>query len=932
MGSFGGGTVQTFIRWILKHAWIVLGITTAVSLFTLVQLRYLRVEDDITKYVPQNDPEVSFYNSLSDTFAGFQKKSMIVALEFDNLFTPENLTTLQKVVERIKALPVVQNVTALTNMPKIVTTDYGIEVKEVVDVLPTTLEEAQKLRQDLERDELIWGKLVTQDGKGTIVAISFYDGVIEAQATQEVEKEVNAMSLNVKITYFGFPIIVREISRSAQENMAFLTPLCVLVLLFILYLGFRNLQGVFIPIIIAFLAALWTLGAIVTQGEPLTSMSTALPVMLLALVTAYGIHFVNRYYEERTREEIPVALEKTMHGVFIPILMSALTTIAGFLSFLTANVKPISDLGKYAALGVFNGLILTLFSLAAFYRLFSPSQIPKHFDHNDVVSKKDRINWFLTLLSRAVLHHKRIVIGILVVIVIIFMLGIPQIQTETTVKMQMGENHPVTLLLEYFKNRFGSTDYNYLWISASQVREPFVLREMIRISQYASRYRAFKDASSIASFFIDLNQALDGWKAIPASQDKIDNLWFFAQDNDYIKGRMNDDGTETIIEFRAEETSSAELRSDLKALKTFLAQRPQKVDKVPVTDPAGKDALINTIIEDLGLFGIDVASLPSLKQIVEEFVTKPWEEFITKEGDFTSEVVRDALLEIEDLGLTTGEVEKALQNALLDGTLQEEILAQTLELTEDEASYLAGILANSIERVAKSRKVSAFRKTIETISGHSLGEKLDFVFYEVLDEEAYVPSPNGSLHIDYRITGTPVINDYVNSKLFSDQMRSMVLALLIVFALLIFQFRSIRKASAGIVPLLLTICSSFGIMGLFRIPLNVATLTIASIAIGAGVDYNIHFLSRWYGELNYRDARLAVDNTIRNTGRGILLNALGVAGGFYVLGFSRIGMLRMFGPLIATVLLLSAFYTLLVLPLILHLGEYFKNNREERGK
>ncbi len=214
-----------------------------------------------------------------------------------------------------------------------------------------------------------------------------------------------------------------------------------------------------------------------------------------------------------------------------------------------------------------------------------------------------------------------------------------------------------------------------------------------------------------------------------------------------------------------------------------------------------------------------------------------------------------------------------------------------------------------------------------------MSEKLDFVFYEILDEEVYIPSPDGPLHITYRVTGTPVINDYVNSKLFSDQMRSMFLALFIVFVLLILQFRSLSKALTGIVPLLLTVCSSFGIMGLFRIPLNVATLTIASIAVGAGVDYNIHFLSRWYGELAKGNAHFAVQNTIHNTGRGIFLNALGVAGGFYVLGFSRIGMLRMFGPLVATVLLLSAFYTLLVLPLLLHLSEYFKNNnREERRR
>lgn len=927
--------MQKLIQGILKHAWLILAVTVLVTLFFGYQLRHVRFEDDITKYVPQDDPKVSFYNSLSDRFGGFQKKSMIVALEFDDLFTPQNLSSLQAVVDTVKSLPVVQKVTALTNMPKIVTTEYGIEVREVVDILPQTEGEAQDLRKDLENDELIWGKLVTQDGKGTIVMISFYEGVDEYKATQEVEKAVDAMSLPARVTYFGFPIVMREVSKSARENMALLTPLSVVVLLVILYIGFRSFQGVFLPIFIALLASLWAIGTAASLGQSLTVISASLPVMLLAMVTAYGIHFVNRYYEERSKsnpENSVLALENTMKGVFVPILMSALTTMAGFLSFLTADIKPLSDFGIYSALGILFGLLLSNFSLGALYRVYSPSRIPRHFNHQNVESGRDRINWFLETISRGVLHHKTVVVVILLVLTVIFVVGIPQIHTETTVHSQMGKDHPVTRLLDYFKERFGSTDYNYLWISAPQTRHPFVLREMIRIGKYLGRYKNFKEASSIASFFADLNKAVEGWKAIPASQEKLDNLWFFAQDNEYIKGRISDDGTETLVEFRAEETKSSELQEDLRRAEAFLSQRPKRVKPVSVEEAEGKNYLVNTILEDLVLFGLEVSSPEVLRGKIEEIVSRPWQDFVSGGEDFVAEVIKDATLEIEDLGLEPQEVGDVLKAAFREGIPSGEAFVGKLGLDEESARYLGDIITNSVERVARNHKVLTLKRAVEGIVGKNLGEEFDFVFYEVLDEEVYVPSQDQSAFtVEYQITGTPVINDYVNGKLFSNQLRSMFLAFLVVFGLLIAQFRSLKKASLGMVPLLLTVASSFGIMGLFGIPLNVATLTIASIAIGAGVDYNIHFLSRWYGELRLGDARRAVEHTIKNTGRGILLNALGVAGGFYVLGFSQIGMLRTFGPLVATVLLLSAVYTLLLLPLLLHLGEFVRENRIERG-
>lgn len=927
--------MQRLIQGIMKYAWLILGATVFASLFFGYQLRYTHFEDDITKYVPQSDPEVSFYNSLSDRFSSFQKKSMIVALEFDNLFTPQNLRYLQELVEKVKDLSIVQNVTALTNMPKIVTTDYGIEVKEVVDVLPQTEEEARNLRQDLQKDELIWGKLVTPDGQGTIVMISFYENVDEYKAIDEVEREINAMSIPARITYFGFPIIIREVSKSARENTTLLTPISVVVLLAVLYIGFRSLQGVFLPIFISLLASLWTVGTAALFRQPLTVISASLPVMLLALISAYGIHFINRYYEERGKVNPgspELALPNTMKEVIVPIIMSALTTMAGFLSFLTAEIKPVSDLGIYSALGIFFGLLLTVFSLAALYRVYLPSRVPTHFNHADKKSERNPVNWFMEIISRGVLYHKKVVVAILVGVIVLFALGIPLITTETTMKSQMGENHPITRLLKYFENRFGSTDYNYLWISAPQIRNPFVLREMVRIGKYLNRYQSFQEASSVASFFLDLNKALDGQKAIPASQEKLDNLWFFAQDNEYMKGRIGGEEKETIIEFRAGETSSAQFRKELQEAKTFLLQRPQKVVPVSVDEPEGREFLVKAIMEDLTLFGLSFPSQEELREKVTEIVSQPWRDFIVPQRDFFSAVVKDATLEIEDLGLSLEEVARSLEEAFLKGIPPEEAFLGAFNLSAEETEYLGEVIANSVERVAKNRKVLALREMVESLVGRKLGEEFDFVFFQALDEEVYVPSRDASaFSIQYRFTGTPVINDYVNGKLFSNQVKSMILAFLIVFGLLVLQFRSLRKASMGIVPLLLTVTSSFGLMGLFKIPLNVATLTIAGIAIGAGVDYNIHFLSRWYREIALGSAHDAVRMTIKNTGRGILLNALGVAFGFYVLFFSPIKMLRIFGPLVATVLLLSAVYTLLILPLLLHLGEFVKGNKMERG-
>jgi predicted RND superfamily exporter protein len=113
---------------------------------------------------------------------------MIIALEFDDLFTPESLNTLEQIVNAVEKVSEVRTVSALTNMPKIIPTNEGFNVKEVVEILPQTIEEAQELKSDLQDDELIWGKMVTEDGKATIVSISFFSTVDEYKAIDAVQK------------------------------------------------------------------------------------------------------------------------------------------------------------------------------------------------------------------------------------------------------------------------------------------------------------------------------------------------------------------------------------------------------------------------------------------------------------------------------------------------------------------------------------------------------------------------------------------------------------------------------------------------------------------------------------------------------------------------------------------------------------------------
>jgi len=220
-------------------------------------------------------------------------------------------------------------------------------------------------------------------------------------------------------------------------------------------------------------------------------------------------------------------LKFTLQEIFIPILLSALTTMGGFISLLSADIKPINWIGLYSTLGIFFGFLLSTFFLGEpFYRFCSPVALPSllfpggrggfsrpdrpflafYGSGNYPPSKPDNCYY---CSGTGGFNNRN-----------------PRIQVETTVEEQIGVNHPLTKLLKYFQERFGGTSYNYLYIETEKVKSPLFWERWYVSPALLNAMETFADPSSIADFICNLNEAMDGWKAIPDTREKVENLWF----------------------------------------------------------------------------------------------------------------------------------------------------------------------------------------------------------------------------------------------------------------------------------------------------------------------------------------------------------------------------------------------------------------------
>jgi hypothetical protein len=932
--------MKQLAKFITKNSKIILALVIFITILGLTQIGNLRIEDDITKYLSENDPEIIFYQEISEKFGQYDENLTLISLEYHNsLFTLENLQNFKTIIENLEQSDHIISVDSFLNMPKIIGTDYGIEVREFVEVFPETEEEVQQLKADILQDDLIKDNYLSPDGQVVLIMLESPDNVNGAYLRNDLENIINKNNKNIeRVESFGLPIMEVQITEIALNNMS-LAIISAIVIITILYYYFRSVQGTFLPILIALLTSFWVLSLVASSGRTVTIVISVIPVLMLALVTAYGIHFINRYYEERNYLPPQDAIENTIVFISIPILMSALTTMAGFSSLITAVVKPMTEFGVFATIGIFLAFLLVVFLLGAIFSRFAPKKVPKNFSFhaNDLVSK------ILKLIAQIVTTKKAFIIGLTLVVIIISIIFSSQVQTDSSIEGRLGVNNPINKSMEYFKDKFGGVDFLYVYLDTENVKHPYILRNIDKIQNYAKRLPSLSQPISIAIFITQLNNAMENKKIIPANPDKIDNLWFFAEGNEFVDSMIANDNRNTILQVRSKEMVSINTEQSIQKVKRFIQQIPKTVKEIDMSQlsPEEREQYYPYIAEDIisswQANGIDFNQTPieELKEELIHIASMADTEFVRPGEDFIEEVISLSSLELEDFGITAAEIEPAIVNYLqsnLDGSLFIEDVTDQMNISEYDAEYLQNVIDSSIAIATEREKIQYAQEQIANISDLQLTQDDANYLWYLTDDYVYVPADEGEVSFSYRLTGIPVITNEVNKSIYDGQIKSMLTAFLVVFILLIVQFRSLLTGIVGIVPILLTIITAFGIMGIANISLNIGTMMVASIAIGAGIDYTIHFINRYKHEFTKNTEPVkAITMTLTGTGRAILFNSISVAAGCFVLAFSEIKMISEFAILIGSVMLISVVYTLLFLPILLHFIK-FKEEKDVKQK
>jgi hydrophobe/amphiphile efflux-3 (HAE3) family protein len=511
--------MNRFYRFVTERPALTLAAVLAATLYVGSGVRFLETLNNQDSELPKTDPIVRTNDRLKAVFG--DKADLLIGIEADDIFNPGTLRKVMELSEELKGVEGVieEEILSLSTIDNIEGSDWGLKVGPVIEEAPETPEAIAQLKAAVRSNALLDGKLVSKDGTLTLIHANVEKGHSEDETHRQVFALVDRFKGPERIHVAGGAIQPPEVDLGIQSDLRILLPIVLAMTLFGFYVCFRTWRGVWLPFSVVILSVLWTMGLTGHMGLPMTVVASAVPIIMVAISSSYGIHVLHHYYET-IREGDPQPVRATLEKVTPSIGMVGIVSALGSASLLTFPVTSIRQFGIITTVGVLAAMAVCLTYTPAVLGLLK-RQEPR-------VSHSAWSDDRLAGIARFSVRHRTSVLAGALVVLIISAVGISRVEIGTDIIRYFPEGHRLRSAFNAFNEKLGGVRRINIMVEGAApdaIKDPELLRKIERFQQYAESLPHVGGTSSFADIIRRLHQEMNGgdpaYHVIPDSRELI---------------------------------------------------------------------------------------------------------------------------------------------------------------------------------------------------------------------------------------------------------------------------------------------------------------------------------------------------------------------------------------------------------------------------
>ncbi len=453
--------MEKVARFIVTHSKKIIALTIIINLIALASLIRARIDVSVESFFNLGDKYTQALTRITKKYGGTDIVQVVISSK-DSLLTEKNILTLWKYQKKLASIDGV--VSAISFIPQTIPATYP-PLKTNEKLLKKYYKRVAKI---VSKGGGVIPLFMSQDKKTAIVQVRLKGNEDKYKLLREIKSIPNPA--NTRVRYTGTVVIYDTLWHVLLRILLVLPPAVIIILLTIFYLNVRDKKHTLFALLPAGFGALWVFGTIFWLGIPLNLILIVTPIFVIIMGSADGLHFVIHYLEninilsgeaggkpktseteqhQTTPESIlkEKAIAQTLQEVGIPMILTSLTTMLGFLSLAISKILALRYLGLFTAIGIAYAGIVSWFFLPAILSLTTPK----------VNFQRKKLGEHILVWLNWLIKHPILPVSIFLLIVVLSAIAIFHLQVYSDQLLFFKQHSQIRRDFAYVEEKFGSS-------------------------------------------------------------------------------------------------------------------------------------------------------------------------------------------------------------------------------------------------------------------------------------------------------------------------------------------------------------------------------------------------------------------------------------------------------------------------------------------
>ncbi len=838
---------------------------------TLLRIGTLTADTDPENMLDPDNAVRVFHNQVKKDFDLSDMVILGVVNEDhpDGVFNVETLGKIHRITMGAREIEgvVKRDVMAPSTVDDIVQSGLGsVSFSYLMKAPPASQQEALHMRERSMANPLLQGTLVSEDGRALALYVPIESKEIAHRVSLELQALIDAEPAGAEDYHItGLPVAEDTFGVEMFMQMGLSAPLAGLVVLLLMLWFFKKPVLVISPMVVAMLTVLMTMGLLISMGFTLHIMSSMIPIFLMPIAVVDSVHILSVFFDRyQSFNDRAKTLRAVMDELFVPMLYTTITTMAGFASLALTPIPPVRVFGAFVALGVGLAWLLTITVVPAYIMLFISEEKLKNFGTTE--GDEDSHG----LLARVVRTFGRLT------------RGHAKAWLVATVFVMAGSAYGITLI--------SINDNPVNWFSKDH---PIRVADRVLNEHFGGTYGAYL-----------VLEAPAGAAAVQKTHDKLEAFLGAKAKAAGQAGAEEVAETVRLLEERLGQLLADSLKeaNPLQLVEGLLVALELRVEQLDSADDDVLDAL-DLIYEGLEeqRLAMHLFKSPELLRRVETLQAQMAQDQLVGKSNSLADMVKKVYMELME-----GRPEH-FRIPDSPAAVAQSILSFQSSHDPDDVFHLVtpDYRRLNIWVQLKSGDNRDMEAVVASINGY-------------LEEN---PMPEGITH---SWAGLTYINIVWQDNMVTGMLNSLLGSFAIVLVLMSVLFRSVSWGVISMVPLSVTIAFIYGVIGLVGKDYDMPVAVLSSLTLGMSIDFAIHYIQRARELVKEKGSWAAASREMAEApGRAISRNAVVIAVGFTPLLFAGLIPYRTVGILLGGIMAVSGVGTLIILPSLIEVGQKF---------